>query len=308
MKAAAALAAALFLVLACGDSALSIYDAKAQYGSTLRFDEETLVCHRQMKRISIDCMQFYGMNNRYPDSIAELECIDPGVSQLVCPTCQLDYQYQYDPVDEVYIVACPLQQDPDHGYIENCVSSWPPDPPQWPGICHGNMMSLASACFMFHENFGRYPEDIDELVTHGLIPFHYKCPQCDEFYIYSTDPDGSTYSINCPVPMLPNHGSVIDGDFSWPPDTSGFCESCRSNMTCLGTGMSMFYGCFNRYPAYLREMGEEGIMGNWYIPCPTCGETYDYQPDSTGQTFILSCPLTGLQCHGSIVDGVVSWD
>jgi len=174
--------------------------------------------------------------------------------------------------------------------------------------CHDNMELLGTGISMFYGMTNRYPEELSELGSSGIYEnWDEPCPACGELYIYDADSTGDTYSIQCPMPVDPNHGYVIDGVYYWPPDTSGSQEACRSNMRCLATGCAMFYGAYNRYPEELRELGTSGIMENWDIPCPACGEIYQYSTDSIGSTYIIECPLPWDPNHGSIEDGMTSW-
>ncbi len=268
----------------------------------------TEICHDNMEDLSTAIIMFYGSMNRYPDSLSELEIVEPGISNLTCPSCIHTYLYELETSGDVWTVTCPLPEDPNHGCIVNGQSSWPPDPPEWPGICHSHMTSLASACAMFYGSENRYPEELSELGTSGIYQFwDNPCPACGKLYEYSTNSVGDTYSIYCPMPTDPTHGYVIDGICYWPPDPEGGFEACRGNMMALFSGFAMFYGSYNRYPEELRELGTSGIMGNWDTPCPSCGNLYNYSPDSSCQTFLLQCPLPWDPGHGFIDDGVCSW-
>ena len=267
---------------------------------------DPILCHGNMRDLGTGISMFYGLHNRYPDSIGELSGVDPHLCELRCPSCSLEYIYQTDSFDN-YTVTCPLPEDPGHGSLTNGQPGWPPDPPAWPSVCHGNMMTLSTACALFFGENGRYPEVLFELVHEGYIDDEPECPACGDTYLYSTD-GVLTYTVACPLPVDPNHGSVTDGQCSWPPDTSGCTDGCRSNMMSLASGMSMFYGCFNRYPTKLSELGTSGVMENWDIPCPGCGSIYHYWSDDDGQTYLIQCPLPEDPGHGSILDGVVSWE
>lgn len=300
----------ILLLLSCGDSAVSMMDPEGCNTLSAPYGEPDYaeMCHDNMEELSTAIFMFYGMNNRYPDSLSELRIIDPELCNLTCPSCSLAYLYDLSSDGDDWMLTCPLPVDPNHGYIENGQSSWPPDPADWPEICHANMRSLASACAMFYGGENRYPEELSELGTSGIYGnWDNPCPACEELYHYSTDLY-STYSIHCPMPDYPTHGYVIDGICYWPPDPSGGQDACRSNMRSFGSAFAMFYGSYNRYPEHLKELGTSGIMGNWDTPCPSCGELYHYTTDSTGQTYVIQCPLPCDPNHGSIEDGVCSWN
>ena len=86
--------------------------------------------------------------------------------------------------------------------------------------------------------------------------------------------------------------------------------SCRSNMRTLGTGESMYYGEWNTYTT-LAILSSSLVMENAnVIQCPTANAIYgavfaggaaiDYQ---------IPCPFDPgpPPGHGSIDDGIVSW-
>ena len=299
----------LLLLLSCGDSAVSMMDPDVGNTLSAPVDDPGHVelCHNNMRTIGGAIWMFYGMTNRYPDSLSELEIVEPGLCSLTCPSCDLVYLYDLSGNGDVWTITCPIPVDPNHGYMVNGQSSWPPDPPAWPGICHSNMTSLASACAMFYGSENRYPEELSELGTSGIYEFwDNPCPACGALYNYSTDLY-VTYTIQCPMPTDPTHGYVIDGVCSWPPGSGGGIEGCRSNMRSLGSACAMFYGSENRYPVHLKELEIEGIMENWDLVCPDCGELYLYYSDSPCTTYVIQCPLPDDPCHGSIEDGVVSW-
>ncbi|MBN2586797.1 MAG: hypothetical protein JXA64_04485 [Candidatus Fermentibacteraceae bacterium] len=250
-------------------------------------------------------MMFFGLENRYPDSLGELVAIDPRLVLLSCPSCSLPYLYETDGFDN-YFIGCPLPDEPNHGYMENGQAFWPPDPSTWPNVCHGNMIGMSMAIAMFFGQNDRYPENLDELVNQGLIPQQPFCPACSSLYIYSTDGQ-NTYTIVCPLPVDPNHGWITDGECSWPPDTSGCTDFCHSNMCCLASAMAMYYGRYNRYPEELSLLGTSGTMENWDRPCPACGRIYHYWTDEEGQIYLIQCPLPWDPGHGSVYDGMISW-
>jgi len=230
------------------------------------------ICHGNMRAIALGVAMFYGLEGRYPDSLEELASVDPRLPDLVCPSCSLAYEWDTDGF-EGYLLGCPLPEDPDHGYVKDGVPYWPPDPSAWPGICHGNMTTLAAGLAQYFGMYNLYPAELEGLVAEGILDELPVCPECGGYYLYKTDCQ-TTYTVECPLPSDPNHGWITDGECSWPPDTSGCTEACRSNMCCLATAMAMYYGKENRYPEELRDLGASGIMENWYIPCPACGRIY----------------------------------
>ena len=300
----------LLLLLSCGDSAISMMDPDGGNTLSAPVDDpgQAELCHNNMRTIGGAIWMFYGMTNRYPDSLSELEIVEPGLCSLTCPSCDLVYLYDLSGNGDVWTITCPIPVDPNHGYMLNGQGSWPPDPPAWPGICHNNMVSLASACAIYFGTYNIYPEELSELGTSGIYEFwDNPCPACGALYNYSTDLY-VTYTIQCPMPTDPDHGYVIDGVCSWPPDTTGFQDACRGNMMCLFSGMAIFYGMENRFPIHLKELGTSGAMGNWDLVCPGCGALYSYSSDLTGQTFLLQCPLPNDPGHGFIEDGCISWN
>lgn len=311
MRYSAAAAAVFVLILAaalsCGDSAERIMEPRADgsQGYSGGSPGDAQICHENMETLAQGIAMYFGMHNKYPDSIEELAEIDPEIYSLECPSCSLGYIYSREA--SRYILTCPLPEEPNHGTIINGWSSWPPDPPQWPSVCHDNMLFMASACAMYYGNYNIYPEGIADLVAEGYLPVEPECPACGEPYSYSTD-TLRTYTIQCPLPSDPNHGYVIDGVSYWPPDTTGSQDGCRSNMTSLASGMAMFYGAYNRYPEGLKELGTSGMMENWDIPCPACGEMYLYWTEEDGQIYTVQCPLPEDPGHGFVYDGMVSWE
>ena len=264
-----------------------------------------------MEALADGVSMFYGMENRYPDSLAELAAVEPRLCSLSCPSCELSYLYSLSGSGEVYTITCPIPAGPDHGYVKNGHSSWPPDPSEWYDICQSNMSILASCCAMFYGIYNKYPEELSELGSSGIYEYwDDPCPACGEFYTYYTDSGAQDYSIHCPLPWLPGHGYVINGIRYWTldPDTTGSQDACRSNMLGLRTGCIIFYGMENRWPYELSELGTSGAMENWDDPCPACGELYYYSiADSTAQSFMLHCPLPWLPGHGYVEDGYASW-
>ena len=72
-------------------------------------------------------------------------------------------------------------------------------------------MSIASMEVMFYMQFNRFGS-MDEMVEAGIGPY-LTCPGCHLDYIIQLSPE--TYTLICPLPSSPNHGSVVDGIASW---------------------------------------------------------------------------------------------
>ena len=90
--------------------------------------------------------------------------------------------------------------------------------------------------------------------------------------------------------------------------------SCQSNLRCLGTGESMYFGNNNEYGALpMLEMDGEGkeVLGNaTSLECPG-GAGVNYVPTTVigAGTYTITCPLgnTAAGGHGEIIDGIVDW-
>ncbi|MCK5064465.1 MAG: prepilin-type N-terminal cleavage/methylation domain-containing protein [Candidatus Fermentibacteraceae bacterium] len=84
--------------------------------------------------------------------------------------------------------------------------------------------------------------------------------------------------------------------------------SCRSNLRSLGSAEAMYYGYNNVYGTIAHlvlDSDGNSVMGNAdVIICPTLGTGYTAAagPD----TYTIPCPNPDPN-HGSIVDGIVSW-
>lgn len=58
------------------------------------------------------------------------------------------------------------------------------------------MRSLATGCLMFYGSYNRYPEELSELETSGIMGhWDTPCPGCGELYHYTTDPACTTFVI-----------------------------------------------------------------------------------------------------------------
>jgi len=208
----------LLIFLSCGDSAVSIMDPDGVNTLSAPLDDpgHAEICHSNMRVLSNAICMFYGMTNRFPDSLGELEMVEPGLCSLTCPSCSLTYMYDLSGHGEVWTVTCPLPVEPNHGNIVNGQSSWPPGSGGGIDGCRSNMRSLGSACAMFYGSENRYPVHLKELEIEGIMEnWDLVCPDCGELYSYYSDPAGTTYVIQCPLPWDPGHGFIEDGCISW---------------------------------------------------------------------------------------------
>jgi len=167
------------------------------------------------------------------------------------------------------------------------------------GICHDNMMALASAQSMYYGIYNCYATDLEPLYE-LLGSDELYCPECSLEYILEGDDE--TYQITCPLPELPNHGYIADGIPCWPQAPT--VENCHSNMRNIASVQGIYYGYHNTYaedPGTLREFVEGDII----LSCPVCGETYEFHADS--EHYAVVCPCICEPPHGSVVDGIMSW-
>ena len=84
--------------------------------------------------------------------------------------------------------------------------------------------------------------------------------------------------------------------------------SCRSNLRSLATGESMYYGIYNTFGALADLADPGGVMENaTSLECPTNATTYAGTTTPTATTYSIVCPYNGGDPHGSVVDGITSW-
>lgn len=174
--------------------------------------EHTEICHEKLVSLGVAQSMYYGMYNEFADNIEDLQQFFPFPVESIY--CSVNGEYIFTADDEYYCIACPSNVIPSHGYIENGVVSWPPDPSEYLEICHSNMRSLATGCAMYCGYHNRFPEvlsDLEEVMENWDL----ECAACDTLYLYETNPEGDTYTITCPLPPDHNHGSVVDGITSW---------------------------------------------------------------------------------------------
>ena len=84
--------------------------------------------------------------------------------------------------------------------------------------------------------------------------------------------------------------------------------SCRSNLRTLGTGESMYYGQHNTFGA-LASLAGDGTMDNaTSLACPSSNPgSYTAAVAADGSTYSIPCPSAAGLEHGSINDGITSW-
>ena len=81
--------------------------------------------------------------------------------------------------------------------------------------------------------------------------------------------------------------------------------SCKSNMRSLATGESMYYGVYNSY-GLAANLVNSGVMENAdLLTCPEDNAPYLY--DLTVDYEITCNGTGGTAPHGSVLDGIVSW-
>ena len=82
--------------------------------------------------------------------------------------------------------------------------------------------------------------------------------------------------------------------------------SCRSNLRCLGTGESMYYGEFNHFVT-VALLAASGVMDNAdLLECPT--GAVGYATSTANSTlYVIPCPVNATSLHGSMDDGITSW-
>ena len=170
-------------------------------------DPQREQCVLNMYEICIAQSMHYGIYNVYMTSMPEV--YEFMGEELVCPTCGQYYLLHSDGQDH-YMVTCPLTSEPNHGSFgtEN-----PPPPPQKSGIeqCRSNMLSISTAQAMYYGIHNSYADSWSELWEVGSVDS--LCPVCGQTYaMHAAD---TTYTLICPCPSEPEHGSVVDGIRSW---------------------------------------------------------------------------------------------
>ena len=84
--------------------------------------------------------------------------------------------------------------------------------------------------------------------------------------------------------------------------------ACRSNMRSHGTAEAKYYGSENVYGTIANIVSTD-IMGNAAaITCPVDAVGYVATVAGGGNTYSIPCPSAAPPItHGSIVDGITSW-
>ncbi|MCK4504538.1 MAG: hypothetical protein KAW14_02885 [Candidatus Aegiribacteria sp.] len=203
-----------FIVMtACVDTGQSVTQPVTGHSSNWHDGKNSEeICHEYLVSLGVAQSMYYGMYNEFADNIEDLQQFFPyPVDSIYCP---VNGEYIFTVDDENYCIACPSNQMMSHGNILNGVVSWPPDPSEYLEVCRSNMMSLASGCAMYYGLYNCYPgvlSDLEEVMGNWDM----ECPACASIYMYETNPEGDSYTITCPLPTDPNHGSVVDGYISW---------------------------------------------------------------------------------------------
>jgi prepilin-type N-terminal cleavage/methylation domain-containing protein len=84
--------------------------------------------------------------------------------------------------------------------------------------------------------------------------------------------------------------------------------ACQSNMRSLGSAEAMYYGRFNAYGS-VADLAASFVMENATdMECPTSDAAYTETGGALETTYLIGCAEApnGLT-HGSIEDGIVSW-
>lgn len=161
--------------------------------------------------------------------------------------------------------------------------------------CQDNVAALCTAQSMYygaHNCYASQAGSLYELLGETLV-----CPWVFEQYEVTLLGD-SSYWIQCTeYPVHPGGGPGTGGGS--PPNPVRACRSC---LLSLATSEAMFYGAYNRYGT-MEELVEGGF-GTWST-CPGCG--LDYLFEVGIETYTITCPMPQYPLHGSVEDGMFSW-
>ncbi len=241
--------------------------------------DPTEQCRTHMRVVVGQQVIYFAGHNEYATTLEEL-----GLTGLTCAECELEYILTC--TDSTFSVFCPSPLDPNHGNIIDGVHSWT-YPPSYG--CHNNMLSLISNQENHYAQFGRYANSIEEL---GYS--YKKCPECNLSYIITGNE--TEYTIECPLPSIPNHGMIKTGIPSWY--IPGY-NDCRTNMHLIAGLEVIYFAGSNTYTSSLEDLGLAGIY------CYECGLKYTLF--ATDSTYAVYCPSPLDPNHGFIIDGVASW-
>ncbi len=186
-------------------------------------------------------------------------------------------------------LACTATPDSVLSPVEPTPSS---DSKNFEEECHENMRVIGEQQVIYYAYNGFFASSLEELGLSGTV-----CPECGLEYLM--EGNERTFSIRCPLPSDPTHGSIVDGVATWTPGSSGHESECRANMRTISSQCVIFFAMNDRYPDNLDEIG----MGS--LTCPECGNPYIYNGDE--QSWYIECGKPEDPNHGYILDGVASW-
>mgnify|MGYP006278980729 CR=1 FL=1 len=163
--------------------------------------------------------------------------------------------------------------------------------------CIQNMYEICYAQSMHYGMYNEYMTEIEQVYEYmGEV---LTCPSCGQAYLLESS--GERYTVTCPFPEIPNHGSY--GSNNPPPNPEvPDIEECRSNMLGIATAQAIYYGYNNEYADGFYELCEVCVVDSI---CPACAQTYLL--DAEEDHYRLICPCSTDPEHGSVVDGIASW-
>jgi len=185
--------------------------------------------------------------------------------------------------------ACTAAPDSVLSPVEPMASS---DGSRYADECHGNMYAVAMQQCIYYAVNGSFASTLEELGFYSLT-----CRECNLEYLM--EGDERTFSIRCPLPSDPTHGSIVDGVATWTPGPQEPVWICRANMRLICMQCVIFFAINSRYPESLEEIG----MSNFI--CPECGNPYVFI--GSRWSFFIECGKPEDPNHGYILDGVPSW-
>jgi len=164
--------------------------------------------------------------------------------------------------------------------------------------CQKHMTSIYVAQAMYYAENNGYMSDISDVYQY--IGRELVCPSCGEYYLL--DSDGETYfTVACPLPELPNHGSYGSEN---PPPCGPPDQVCHNNMMTMATAEQMYYADHNTYTSDWGNI-RQAYMQTDMPQCPSCGEYYYL--NGGPEHFCVMCPNPSEPNHGYILDGYCSW-